>query len=99
MFTCQLKHAVMYKWRVDPTENTFRYDRIEEPLGPNDHRGQRDTPFRTTTTLNLQPILTLMYRVDEIQDSRGDVDTGKQAARDATRLQRQTDSPISHHNS
>jgi len=88
----------MYNWRADPTDNTYKYDRIIEPPGPTDRTERRDTPFKTTATLNQQPIRTLTYWVDEIQGSGGDVDTRKQAARDTTRLRRQADSRISHHN-
>jgi len=88
----------MYNWRVDLTDNTYKYYRLVEPPGPTDRPERRDTPFRTTTTLNLQPIRTLTCWVDEIPGSGGDVDTGKPSVRDATRLRGQADSPISHHN-
>jgi len=59
----------MYNWRVDLTDNTYKYDRLVELAGPTDRPGRRDTPFKTTATLNLQPIRTLTYWVDDLLEA------------------------------
>jgi len=65
IYTGQREHAAMYNWRVDLTDNRYKYDRLLEPAGPTEGPGKRDTPFRITPTLNLQPIRTLTYWADK----------------------------------
>jgi len=59
-------NTVRYNWRGDLTTNTYKYEKLVEPPGPE----KRDTPF--TSTLNLQPIRALTYWIDEIHGRRGD---------------------------
>jgi len=76
-------NTVRYNWRADLTDNTYKYDKLVEPLGPD----RKDTPV--TSTVNLQPIRALTSWIDEIHGKRGDAARGRHRA----------DSPISHHNS
>jgi len=72
-----------YNWRVDLTDNTYRYDkRVELPA-----LAERETP--ASATGNLQPIRALTHWMDEIHGKGGEATRGRQLA----------DSPISHYNS
>jgi len=68
------------------------------PVGPDEQTGRRDTPFRTTATLNLQPVRILTRWSDKPLGSGGGLDKGSQAVREDTRFRGQADSPISHNN-
>jgi len=87
-----------FDWRVDLQDNTYKYERLVGPVGSAEQAGERDTPFRTTATLNLQPIRLLMRWLDDPSDNRGGFDRGSTASRGDTRFLGQADSPISHTN-
>jgi len=92
-------NTLRFDWRVDLRDNTYKYDRLLEPVGPAEQRLGRDTPFRTPATLNLQPIRLLRRWSDETLGSRGGHDKESQAPRERTPGRGQTDSPVSHRNS
>jgi len=63
--------AGRHNWRADLTDNTYRYDKLVEPPGPD----VRDRP--ATPTVNLQPIRALTYWIDEIHGREGDAARGR----------------------
>jgi len=84
-----------FNWRVDLRDNTYKYERLVGPVGSAEQAGGRDTPFRTTATLNLQPIRLLTRWSDEPLGNRGGCDRGGPATREDTRLLGPADSPVS----
>jgi len=88
-----------FDWRVELGDNTHRYERLVAPEGPAEHtRRGPDTLFRTTVTLDLQPLRLLTCWSDELLSSRGGPSEGGKAPREDTRGREQTDSPVSHNN-
>jgi len=96
--TPQGDYPAKFDWRVDLKDNTYKYDRLVEPAGSAERARRRNTPFRTTATLNLQPIRILTRWPDESLGSGGGFDKGSQAFREDTRFRGQADSPIPYNN-
>jgi len=46
-------NTVRFNWRVDLKDNNYKYDRLVEPVGHTEQRGQRHTSLRATAALNL----------------------------------------------
>jgi len=51
--TPQGDNPTRFDWRVDLRDNTYKYERLVEPVGSAEQARGRDTPFRTTARLNL----------------------------------------------
>jgi len=96
--TFQREHPERFDWQVDLRDNTYKYERLVEPVGSAEQAGRRHTPFRTTATLNLQSIGLLTRWSDESRGSGGGFYKGSLAPREDTRFRRQADSPIPHNN-
>jgi len=95
--TPQGDYPAKFDWRVVLKDNTYRYDRLVEPVGPTERTGRRDMPYKTTATLNLQPIRTLTRWSNEPLGSGGGFDKGPRE--DIRRRGHAPSScPISHNN-
>jgi len=68
------------------------------PVGSAEQAGEKDTPFRTTATLNLQPTGLLTRWTNESQSSGKGLDRGSPAIREDTLFLGPADSPVSHTN-
>jgi len=87
-----------FDWRVDLRDNTYKYERLGGPVGSPEQAGGRDTPFRTTATLNLQSIRLLRRWSDEPLSNRGGFYRESPATREDRRYLGPADSPVSHTN-
>jgi len=87
-----------FDWQVDLRDNTYKYERLVEPVGSAEQAGGRNSPFRTTATLNLQPMRLLTCWSDELIGSGGAFDRGRPAIREDTQYLGPADSPVSHNN-
>jgi len=67
-------------------------------VGSAEQAGRRDTPFKTTTILNLQPIRLWTRWSDELLGGRRGLDRKRPAAREDTLYLGPADSPVSHNN-
>jgi len=96
--TPQVDYPERFDWRVDLIDNTYKYERLVGLVGSAEQAGGRDTPFRTTATLNLQPIRLLTHWSDEPLGSGGGFDRGSPVTREYTRFSGHADSPVFHNN-
>jgi len=97
--TPQRDHPERLDWRVDLADNAYKYERLVEQGGSAEQTTEGNTSFRTTATLNLQPIKLLTRWLDELPGSGGGFDRESSATWEHTRCLGSTDSPVSHHNS
>jgi len=85
-----------FDWQVNLRDNTYNYERLVETGGSVEHAGGRNTSFKTTATLNLQPIRLLTRWSEELLGGRGGIDRGRPATREDTLYLGPADSPLSH---
>jgi len=77
-------HTARFDWRVDLRDNTYKYDRLMEPVGPAEQSVGSDTAVRTNATLNLQPIRLTRCWSDDTLGSRRGHDRQSHAPREST---------------
>jgi len=86
--------AVRFDWQFDLKDNAYQYERLVEQVGPAEQTAERNTSFRTTATLNLQPITLLTRWLDDLPDSGGGSDRVSPATKEHTLCLGPTDSPV-----